>query len=153
MGFGMPWMNAAISSYSQLNVGTIYTENSTDESLQKMRYALIWNDTLRTTGQAPTQKIPATFYPAKQELFRLLYLSGQLEENGSKYVWPSRSKEDIAPSQTPQLYQEYLAESAPPEELRTFCETHISADLLAEIADSDFEQLTNRSDANDKSDF
>lgn len=151
IGFGMPWMNAAINSYSYLHASFPLSEHPTDEYFLKMRYALFWIETLRTTGQAPMIKIPADFYPPKQELFRLLYLAGQVSEQGSKYSWASRIKEDIVPSQTPQLYQEYLAESAPSEELRAFCENNISADLMEDLGDSDFEQLTKRSD--DSMDF
>ena len=147
IGFGMPWMNAAITNYAFLDE-TPVLEMGKDIAMNQFKFAIYWIDTLRKTGLAPTIKIPAEFYPSKQDMFKVLYLCGQLAEKGTRFGWVNRSKDDISPSYTPQLYQEYLAESASTQELQDFCETNISPDLLEGIDEADFKAITDRNSGN-----
>lgn len=142
-GFGMPWMNGAISTYSALDQ-PLPKQDEKDKMHVRLRYALLWMETLQQTGRPPTFKIPAAYYPSETDLFKLLYLANGVREMGSKYRWLDRDKGDISPSSTPQLFQEYLAESAPIEEVKSFCNQHISNELLDDLSESDFLALTTR---------
>ena len=147
IGFGMPMMNAALTAYAHLD-DAARIERSKDPYHLRMHFTHVWVETLTIECAEPKFKMPADFYPTKQDLFRLLYLAGELQQKGPKYSWCSRGKEDISPALTPQLYQEFLAESASAEELTNFCESNLPPELLAEIPAGDLEALTKRDPTN-----
>lgn len=141
IGLGMPIMNAVITGFSLLSNPPTADSNN-DVNVQQIHCANAWLISLKMTGKAPDFKMPAKFYPNKSELHRLLYLKGNLTSEGSRYKWLTKGKIDISPTLTPQLYQEYLTESATGEEIKSFFNTSLPSELLDGLSAQEIEQIS-----------
>jgi hypothetical protein len=143
-GFGIPWANSIMSVYSNLlNPPSPITKSEKLDSISlKLLAANIWMKSLKENNAVPNFKIPAEFYPTTANSHRLLYLSDNLNRNGSKYSWIARTKQDISPTLTPQLYQEYLSESASTEEITNFCGQHLPEEIASELKNIDSRDLS-----------
>jgi hypothetical protein len=144
LGFGMTWTNGLIGVYSKLfeNITSFDKLENLDVLGQKLLAGNIWMKCLRETNSAPNFKMPVEFYPNKAELHKLLYLSDSISRKGSKHNWLRRNRKDISPTLTPQLYQEYLIETAPSEELKRFCGQNMPDDIASDLLNVDLNNLT-----------
>ena len=144
LGFGMSWTNGLIGVYNKLfeKINSIDKFENIDPIGLKLLAGNIWIKCLRETNAAPTFKMPAEFYPNKAELHKLLYLSDSITRKGSKQNWLRRNRKDISPTLTPQLYQEYLIETAPSDELKKFCGQNMPEDIASDLLNVDLNNLS-----------
>lgn len=111
--------------------------------LDELRYPSIdlWMNSLLDTSLAPTVPILGHFYPLQRDLHKLLYEVNCLKEKGSKHNWLDKSKSEISPHATPQLYQEVLAELTRGEDVRQFMSDNLPASLVDSLSDEEIAEI------------
>jgi hypothetical protein len=101
----------------------------------------LWMTTLFETSLAPTIPIIGHFYPLQKDLHKLLYEVNCIKEKGSKHSWLDKSKSEISPHATPQLYQEVLAELTRGEDVREFMADNLPASLVDSLSDEEIAEI------------
>jgi hypothetical protein len=111
--------------------------------LEDLRYPTIdiWTTALLETGVAPTTPIIGHFYPLQKDLHKLLYEVTCLKEKGSKHRWLDKTKSEISPHTTPQLYQEVLAEMSRGEDVRQFMAANLPASMVDSLSDQEIAEI------------
>ena len=134
IGLGSLWSNGLMMALSSSSRATLVNPESAH-----FLFAMYWRDVLWNTGQGPTEKIPAVYYPLQKDLYQLLYRVAELKEHGSKYAWVDKSREDLSPTTTPQLYKEVLAEEEAQSTISV--DVPISSDLMEGLTEEERESL------------
>lgn len=137
LGFGPAYASNFIQGMQARPVS--FAEGKLDE----LRYPSIelWMHALVETGLAPTVPILGHFYPLQKDLHKLLYEITCLKEKGSKHSWLDKSKSEISPHATPQLYQEVLAELTRGEDVRRFMSDNLPASLVDSLSDEEIAEI------------
>ncbi len=119
---------------------------SPGENLEAFRLSLAetWLEALLERGNEPRQTHLGQFYPTEKDKYKLMYEVNQLREQGSKHTWLIRSKSDINPRTTPQLYQELLMELEQSSAIVDFYQKNLPKDVLEELSPQDLLELSNR---------
>lgn len=99
LGFGI----SAAEAFST-GLGTEIPTDRLKKSAYMARIAPIWIQSLRDKGIVPDMVHRGDFYPLTDSLNRLLTEAKRVKEKGSRYTWLDRSKDDISPETTPQLF-------------------------------------------------
>jgi len=117
---------------------------SPNEDLEGYQYALTseWIECLILSGKEPDRKHLGQYYPTEKDKYRLLYEINSLNETNSKHNWLSKSKGDINPHATPQLYQEFLMELEQSAALESFYQENLPADVLDDLSPDDIKELS-----------
>lgn len=102
-----------------------------------------WIDALKVNGAQPDRTHLGQYYPTEKDMHKLLYETNEIREKGSEYSWLTRTKDDINPSATPQLYQEFLMELQGTEALEEFYKENLPEEVLSELSSEDLKELTN----------
>jgi hypothetical protein len=100
MGFGMDWTNGLIKVWNRCFASPqdSYQWDEADEIGSRLHITKIWFDSLKATGQTPIIELPNQFIPRRDAMNRLLGLTEELSNNGSRFHWLSRGKDDIIQS-------------------------------------------------------
>ena len=98
-------LGSAIPKAINTGLLTSTSDDSVDADGYRMRIAWVWTEALKATGQPSNITHKGAYYPKKQELEVLLARAAQLKEEGSRWLFLKKGKEDISPEKTPCLFQ------------------------------------------------
>ncbi|MDC0358734.1 hypothetical protein OAO01_07960 [Oligoflexia bacterium] len=112
-----------------------------DQEAYEFNIAVEWIETLKATGAAPDRVHLGQYYPAEKQMHKLLYEVNEIQEKGSEFAWLTRSKDDINPQATPQLYQEFLMELQGTEVLEEFYKDNLPSEVLQDLSEEDLREL------------
>ncbi len=137
LGFGVPLTTLFHESLSR-SVND-YTAGKKDElGFQVVNF---WLTSLLQTGEAPQEPILGAFYPLQKELYKLLFETSIIREKASKHNWLERTKADISPHATPQLYQEVLAELVQTDDVRQFMSENLPTSMVESLSDEEIKEI------------
>lgn len=105
-----------------------------------VQMAWLWVSALVKHGKPPDVVHNARFYPLPQELDKLLVLSNQLRESGSKHRWISRGKADISPDDLPSLFEDEQPTAAQ-SEITAETAKVIPKEMLQELGNGEIAEL------------
>jgi len=83
---------------------TTHPQKELDQQANQVRISLLWAEALQLGTKPPAIKGEDQILASDDVLDRIISLSGQVREGGSKYSWLGRGKVDISKKQVPQLY-------------------------------------------------
>lgn len=148
VGFGIDF---ASSLAAGLTPGSSVDEAGAPE-IYRAYITRIWIDSFSATGQVPDIRHSGNYYPLKAALAQLIYEVSVIRSTGFKLGWLGKTKGDINPIATPQLFdggskapQQSSAPKAssppslkdfPPEVLELF-----SKEELQEMSEAELEEL------------
>ena len=64
-----------------------------------------------------------------------------MKEKGSKHNWLDKSRNEISPHATPQLYQEVLAEMTRSDDVRKFMSDNLPASMVDSLSDEEIAEI------------
>ena len=138
MGFGIKHALSLITGLGNKPPG----RPDHDPNAFEFHLSELWINSLVQTQKEPDFTHLGVYYPTEKDKYRLLYEINQLHESGSKHRWLLRSKEDINPQCTPQLYQEFLQELEQSSAIQNFYEENLPADVLKDLSEQDLKALS-----------
>ncbi|MGI6525539.1 MAG: hypothetical protein ACOX2O_09675 [Bdellovibrionota bacterium] len=136
LGFGVPFAHTFLTPFEK-------TEEDAEDS-ENYKTLLIdeWIQALFQTGEKPQKVHKGTYYPLERDFHKLMYEVDLIRRNGSKYNWLKRSRHDINPTDTPQLFQEVLQELREPSAIQRFYEENMPKELLETLSEKDLQELS-----------
>lgn len=72
----------------------------------RTRLAMLWIETLLTTGKVPDMTHLGQYYPLRDALDAMLDRVENARQDARAYVWLTKGKDDISPDVTPELFAE-----------------------------------------------
>ena len=70
-----------------------------------------------------------------------MYEVSGVNEKGSKHSWLTKTKDEINPHSTPQLYQEFLLDLQGSKALEEFYQENLPMEVLDLLSEDDFKEL------------
>lgn len=120
-------------------ISTVGVVPESSAGVMALRYADIWINSLLRTSGVPDIPLPPMFYPNREDLEKLLVRSVNAI-NSSPPHWLDRTKDDISPEKTPQIFFE--RESHPEDErLPDDLQDAIGADAAEKISEKILEEM------------
>ena len=128
LGFGVPVANA----YAKGMCGSDPLGHDLAPEEYRYKIGLIWINALLATGAIPDMAHKGEYYPTEAAAALLLQEVGIVRQQGTKYGFLDKTKEDVSPSKTPQLFQSGAAVASDEEQ---------AAVPVPEMKDEDLEKI------------
>jgi hypothetical protein len=137
IGFGIPTAHTFIMG---LGASPPKDERSDAESYE-FKITHEWIHALKEKTAPPDRSHPGQYYPTEMAMHKLLYEVAQINQQGSKHNWLTRTKDEINPHDTPQLYQEFLMELQGSKALEDFYHENLPLEVLDMLSEEDIQEL------------
>lgn len=138
LGLGVPAAHAFVTGLNRSKE----PDSATDQLAYEFFVLDDWINVLLETGAEPSHMHLGRYYPAQRDAHKLLYEVDRIRREGSKHLWLQRSRRDINPHDTPQLFQEFLQELQQSKALMTFYEEHLPKELFDSLSQEELQELS-----------
>ncbi len=128
LGFGVP----VASAYSQGLTCTNPLGQGLTPEAYRFKITSLWLDSLLCSGEIPNIAHKGEYYPTKAASLILLQDVGTIKQQGSRYSFLDKTKDDVSPEKTPQLFG---GASVPSKE------AEVASDLAQQIKDDEIEKI------------